>query len=74
MHADKKLFAQLTWRECLRDMSLLTEVLIAIFKQELHVDASPASLLQILTAFIFKVTRLSCDLRPDTPSRRTTRR
>ena len=42
-----------------------TYVLIAIVKNELHLDASLYTCLQILSVSIFEKTQLSCALRPD---------
>jgi hypothetical protein len=42
-----------------------TQVLIAIVKKELHLDASLYTCLQILSVSIFEKTQLSCALQPD---------
>jgi|SRR5450631_10345 hypothetical protein len=42
-----------------------TYVLIAIVKQELHLDASLYTCLQILSVSVFEKTEVSCALRPD---------
>ena len=43
-----------------------TYVLIAIVKKELHLNASPYTLLQILSVSVFEKTLISCALQPDT--------
>jgi hypothetical protein len=43
-----------------------TDVLIAIVKKELHLNASLYTLLQILSASIFEKSPISCALKPNT--------
>ena len=45
--------------------AIATYVLIAIIKQELHLDASLYTCLQILSVSVFEKTQLSCALQPD---------
>lgn len=45
--------------------AIATYVLIAIVKQELHLDASLYTCLQILSVSVFEKTQLSCALQPD---------
>ena len=52
----------------LRGFNDLTYVLIAIVKKELHLDASPYTLLQILSVSIFEKIQLSCAFAADEPA------
>ncbi len=45
--------------------AIATDVLIAIIKKELHLDASLYTCLQILSVSVFEKTQLSCALQPD---------
>lgn len=45
--------------------AVCTYVLIAIIKKELHLDASPYTLLQILSVSLFEKTLISCALQPN---------
>ena len=48
--------------------AISTYVLIAIVKKELHLDASPYTLLQILSVSIFEKIQLSCAFAADEPA------
>ena len=48
--------------------AISTYVLIAIVKKELHLDASPYTLLQILSVSIFEKIQLSCAFADDEPA------
>ena len=45
--------------------AVCTYVLIAIVKKKLQLDASPSTLLQILSVSVFEKTQISCALQPD---------
>ena len=45
--------------------AVATCVLTAIVKQELHLEASPYTCLQILSVSVFEKTEIACALQPD---------